>query len=443
VEAFVYPKVVKGERVVSLGVRTASKIRSVKATFDFASEPIALTSRDGLSWSCAYRVPEGVAEGVHVARYRISGQKGNIQRTVEFFVEKSENPTIVGKGGAVASDVSEGEVLQSSGWHLTVMSTCTAYVGDSSRILYSGQVLTGISKIPFYKVIFDDGKEGWVLAVNVKEPTEDYYLVAYDAYKNGNYAAAVKYYRNAVNVDPKFIKGYRWLAKSYAAKGELEAASEAIQKALRLDERDIESRVVATMLAQKYFALGNEKYAAGRYNEAIASFRSALDLKPASNLSWIKMGESFRQLGLESEARVAWKEGLRYDPENAELRALLGAEKAPVSLASKPGVAAPVAKPAVAPLVADDSLQILKEEKTGKGTKIEQAIKSVVSLTRSLGTPIMEKGWQVKKQGEEFLVSYICEQSGGVLETFDWLVDVDTRRALPHNDNARLLMSRW
>jgi hypothetical protein len=83
------------------------------------------------------------------------------------------------------------------------------------------------------------------------------------------------------------------------------------------------------------------------------------------------------------------------------------------------------------------------DQKTSKGTRLESAIKSVVALTKSLGTPVVVKGWQIRKKGEKSIVKYVCEQSGGALETFDWLVDVDTRQVLPGNDNARLLMSRW
>ena len=97
----------------------------------------------------------------------------------------------------------------------------------------------------------------------------------------------------------------------------------------------------------------------------------------------------------------------------------------------------------VAPLIADDSLQIVQAGKTDKGTRIDSAIRSVVALTKSLGTPIAEKGWAIKKRGEKVVVSYLCQQGSGALESFDWLVDVDTRRVIPSNSNARLLMSRW
>jgi tetratricopeptide (TPR) repeat protein len=431
VEAFIYPKLVREERVLSLGVRTASKVKNVSASFDFKSKPVVLSGADGLSWGGAYKIPEGVTDGVHVVRYQIAGQRGSIQRTVEFFLESHASAL------KPLPQVSRGEVFQSSGWPLTVLASCTAFSGNSIRTLSPGQFLVGLSKMPWYKVVFEDGKEGWVSAANVKEPTNDYYNLGYRAYSAKNFSAAVKYYRDAVTIDPGFVKGYFWLAKSYAAQDNLDAAAEEIKKALRLDERDLECRVIADMLAQQFYSQGHKKFKQQRYHSAVAAYRQALDLKPSSVLSWVEMGAALQRLGLNSEARSAWKEGLKYDPENQSLRASVG-------LAADKTVETPAGgKPALAVLVVDDSLRLIKGEKTTKGTKIETAIKSVVSLTKSLGTAIIEKGWQVKKEGEKTLVSYLCEQSGGAKETFDWVVDVDTRQVTPHNDNARLLMSRW
>ena len=54
-----------------------------------------------------------------------------------------------------------------------------------------------------------------------------------------------------------------------------------------------------------------------------------------------------------------------------------------------------------------------------------------------------EKGWQTVKQGDKYLVRYLCEQGVGVVEAFEWLVDIDTKKLSASNDNARLLMNRW
>lgn len=432
VESFVYPKQVGEERIISLGVRTAARVKEVVAAFDFSRRSQKLASVDGMSWSTAYKIPAGVADGVHVVRYFITGRGGSIQRTVEFFIE---NPV---RADQAAPDVSRGEAVQNSGWPLTVVATCNAYTGNATRKLKSGQVLVSLSRMQWYKVVFDDGQEGWVPGNDVKEPTEDYYQQGCQAYALKNYAAAAKFYQNAVAIDPGYVKGYLWLAKCYFAQGDLDGAAEAILQATRLDGRDMESRVMAGTLAHQFYLSANKKMSGGHWHEAIAGYRRALDLKADSVAAWLEMGQCYRRLGIESEARDSWKLGLKADPDNRQLRGLLGSE---LVAGEQKAVAGGTKN--ISSLVADDSIAIIKNEKTGKGTPIESAIKSVITLTKSLGTPIAEKGWQIKRNGEKILVSYLCEQSGGVLESFDWLVDVDTRRVTPRNENARVLMSRW
>ena len=442
VESLVYPKTVREDRVISLGVRTANRVKTVKALFDFTSERIELASKDGVAWSGTYKLPTRVGAGVHVVRYQIAGERGAIQRTVEFFVE---TPSAT---AAKTNNVSQGEAYNNIGWPLTVVVSCSAVSNDSRRVLKQGEVLTAISRLPWYKVVFDDGKEGWVSSANVKEPTEDFFRLGCQAYNGQNYSAAIIFFKNMLNVDARQAKAYLWLAKTYLAQNELSAASESLGEALRLDDRDMESRKVANALAQKFYDQGNYSFRFRRYHDAVAQYRQAVDLRADLTQAYIRLGECLRALGLREEARDAWKEGLRNDPDNNTLQSLLGRERTMVAAAS------PVTKPmvlaargqgrtAVSSLVADDSLKIVLDQKTGKGTKLEAAIKSVVALTKSLGTPVVVKGWQIRKKGEKAIVKYVCEQSGGALETFDWLVDVDTRQVLPGNDNARLLMSRW
>jgi tetratricopeptide (TPR) repeat protein len=439
VESFVYPKQVGDERIISLGVRTASKVKEVVASFDFNRKSQKLASVDGMSWSTAYKIPASVADGVHVVRYYITGRGGSIQRTVEFFIE---NPSQADKA---APDVSRGEVIQNSGWPLTIVSAGNAYTNNSTRKLKPGQVLVSLSRMQWYKVQFEDGQEGWVPGNYVKEPTEDYFQQGSKAYNDKNYAAAAKFYQNAVAIDPNFVKGYLWLAKSYSAQGDLDRAADAILQATRLDNRDMESRVMAETLANQFYDKAKKKMVAGNYHEAIAGYRQALDLKADLVAAWLAMGQCYRRLGIESEARDSWRMGLKADPDNRTLRAWLGNELVSTERQSDKGTVKISARSVknVSSLVANDSLAIIKKEKTNKGTQIEAAIKSVIALTKSLGTPIVEKGWQIKRNGEKFLVSYLCEQSGGAPESFDWLVDVDTRHVTPRNENARVLMSRW
>jgi tetratricopeptide (TPR) repeat protein len=443
-EAYIFPKNVNdGDRVVSLGVRTTSRVESVGATFDFADNAISLSSDDGLNFTGAFMVPDDVSSGLHVARYMIQGERGMIKRTVEFFVDNRKSFAQKKKG------VSFGEAVAAQSWPLTVTTTTAALAEGASRILYAGEKLIGTYKAPWYKVIFEDGTEGWVAASVVEEPVDKYYSLGYDAYRNKKYSLAIDYYKDTIAIDPTFIKGYLWLAKSYFNNKDIDLAYRTISKALKLDERNLDCRLFAAKLSQSFFESAHIKFRRGRYNEAIAQYQKVLELKPNSAVSLIEIGKCYENLNIPAEARVAWRRALGIDPKNQEIYALLNITpgSAVVSgIGSKDEAvssAVEVAGDKVPPALVDDTLEAVRESLTKKGTKISSALKSVISMTKSLGTPVIEKGWQIAKKGDKFLVSYMCEQGVGALEAFDWLVDVDTKRVSASNDNARLLMERW
>ncbi len=449
IESYVYPKVLNDGQVISLGVRLTSKIKAVVASFDFNDEQVSLSSHDGLNWSGAYKISTDVPDGVHVVRYTLVDVKGSINRTVDFFVEKPaagliENKKIVG-----------GEVFDINGWPLTITATCSALIDGSTRILYAGQKVTGISKLPWYKVVFEDGEEGWISAASIKEPLDEYYELGQKAAQAENPAQAIEHYKDALSIEPDFVKAYIGLAESYEKLGKYDAAYRAINEAMRLDERNMESKIFASNLADRFKKQAHSKYVNGRYHEAIAAYQKVLDLQPNTTVAWVEMGKSYKRLGFAAKARDSWKEALKYDPQNQQLYALLNIRQprsVAVAAAPEKAIAPKVAQqvsrqtgPAtkVPDLIADDSLDIVKAGKTNKGTRIDSALNSVVALARSLGTPVAEKGWQIKQKGEKFLVRYICEQGQDVFEAFEWMVDVDTRGITASNDNARLLMNRW
>lgn len=438
-EVYVYPKVTRRGKELSLGVRLISKVATVEASFGFGVDKISLTSSDGTNWSGTCKIPENADIGLHVVRYVILGKKGRIQRVVEFFIEESIDLTEEEK------NIFQDETIYPKGWLLTVVSTYSAWVGGSSRILYPGQGIVGRYKIPWYKVVFEDGNEGWVPAAMVKEPLKEFCELGYAAYQDKNYAAAIKYYENTVAINPNFVKGYFWLAKSYYHQGDLDAAYRLIVEAMRLDERDMNSKVFAAVLAQEYFKIARAKFRAKRYHEAVATYQKVLKLKPSSVLSWLELGKSYSKLGFPEKARSAWQEVLRIEPRNREIHALLNLNFPLTATALKPGLSLPESRQGKEspPFLASDSLKIVKEGKTKKGTMIKAALKSVIALTRSLGTSVVEKGWAAKKDGRGYLVRYICDQGEGVREAFEWLVDIDTKTVSANNDNAKQIMARW
>jgi hypothetical protein len=139
-EAYVYPKEVKEEGAISLGIRTTSKVERVLASFDFCRDKISLSSYDGMSWSGVCKISDDIPAGLHIVRYNIIGKSGRIQRTVEFFIRKESAVARGGRGFV------RGEITHIEKWPLTIISTATALTGDSTRFLYPGQKVTGISR---------------------------------------------------------------------------------------------------------------------------------------------------------------------------------------------------------------------------------------------------------------------------------------------------------
>ena len=186
----------------------------------------------------------GVADGVHAARYQIAGKGGGIQRTVEFFIARA---------GGKAKIFPRSEASRSTGWPLD----CLRELHRLFRRFEPGPPCrpgpASIVKMPWYKVVFEDGKEGWVAGTSVKEPTEDFFKLGQEAYQRKNFSAAANYFSNSVKVDPGFCQGTALAGEERAGPGNNDAANEAIKQALRLDERDIDSRVVANTLARRYY----------------------------------------------------------------------------------------------------------------------------------------------------------------------------------------------
>ena len=410
IEALVYPKMVKTENTISLGVRTTSAVKKVKANFDFSSQTVNLVSLDGKNWNGVLRLPRNITAGLHFVRYRIYGEKGDIQRTVEFFVAEAKELE------KKQVKVSYGEVIEPSSFPLTVTATCSVLVKGKERILFAGQKIKGISRVPWYLVELEDGSSAWLSSTYVNDPVEEGLADGIKAYQANDFAWALKRFNAVVELDPHFAKGYYWLAKTYKAKNQLEEAANALLLALELDARDLEFRVLAGSLARQYLALGDAELKRGNYRSAAAAFQRSLELYPNYVASQTKLAKCLKLLEGKDRERIA-----------------VAKNKSDLKIPPKEQVK----------MINEESLAMVKSTKTKKGSSIESAIKSVVTLTRSLGTPVLEKGWQVKVAGEKILVQYLCEQGGGVLESFDWLVDVDTRQVLPNNENAQLLMSRW
>ncbi|OGC37439.1 hypothetical protein A3J90_03010 [candidate division WOR-1 bacterium RIFOXYC2_FULL_37_10] len=445
VETALYPKNVEKGREIFVEVKLTSKMERVFAELDFGdtSEKVELSSSDGFSWTNVSKTPMEIKPGSHLAKITIENKKGKqITRTLDF---------------AVLPDTPSS--AQAPEFDVTALTD--VYIvkeGGEIKKLSKGEKVTALFKAPFYRVKLDNGTEGWIEASKVNEPTEEFYLKGYKFYSSRDYKMAEIYYLQAVRLDPSHTKARYWLAKSYIKQGKNLLAKDQLKEVLAQNSNFPGARELASLVVEDYYSAAERDIKNKEYKKALISFNNIVDINPGMISAWIRIGETYRAMGLQTDAKVAWREALKIDPEDKQARLLLGykdnvvtasIEKHPrVVVASSSKVKNDLTsnKNSVSEDFVKKSIQLVQNAKTSRGTEVASAIKSVMALTKSLGTKINEDGWKVSAVGNGFLVQYACrqERKGRIeAENFDWKIDPDTRRIMAINDNSKLLMSRW
>lgn len=309
----------------------------------------------------------------------------SIQRTLDFVVKESAQANV----------------------SLTVLNpTSVVDGGENIRQLLPGVKVTALYKAPFYRVKLEDGKEGWVEASAVKDPTDELYLMGFRAFQNDEYTDAASYFRQALQFDPKHMQSHFYLAKIYLKQGEDNLAANELKETLAMDPQNSSALAMADTLAHKY-----------------------LDAKDYSQV-----------FELEPELLLGRLNGTAAEKVVAQVRVNRRAER---RIASVPAVPKEIA---VSRDIITNSIGLVKDSRTGKGSSIASAIGSVLSMTKSLGTRVVDDGWKVVAASDGPRVIYaVRQEKKGKLENedFEWKVDQDRHSAVPLNENARLLMNRW
>jgi TolB-like protein/Tfp pilus assembly protein PilF len=168
----------------------------------------------------------------------------------------------------------------------------------------------------------------------------DYYLRGNDHYARSwsrrDVEAAVQMYEKAIEIDPDYAPAYARLAHTHAwmyrlhydlSEDRLVAAKRAADRALALDpdlpdahlalgvyyywgrmnyERAIEAFTAAKDLqpsnAQANIQIGNVRRRQGRFDDAVASYRTSADLDPRSQRAWFNLGETLLYMRRYNEA---------------------------------------------------------------------------------------------------------------------------------------------
>jgi tetratricopeptide (TPR) repeat protein/serine/threonine protein kinase len=140
-----------------------------------------------------------------------------------------------------------------------------------------------------------------------------HYNLGIALYDQGRLDEAIKEYREVIGLKPDFAAAYTNLGHALSKKGQFDEAIAEYQWAIRL-KRDYRA----------HNGLGNALLAKGRLEEAIAEFQEAVRLKHDAYEVHMNLGEALRDKGRLDEAIKEHREALRLKPDLAEAHDGLG-----------------------------------------------------------------------------------------------------------------------
>jgi adenylate cyclase len=119
------------------------------------------------------------------------------------------------------------------------------------------------------------------------------------------YDMAIEEGKRAIAMNPNSADAYAWLAMSLNHSGRSEEAIESLKKAMRLSPFPP---------AYYFMQYGNAYRDTGQYEKAIAEHKKCLKLRPNSISAHLSMSITYALAGRYKEAREAWSEVLKIDP---------------------------------------------------------------------------------------------------------------------------------
>ena len=162
--------------------------------------------------------------------------------------------------------------------------------------------------------------------------------------QQNRHVAAVKQIQRMLDIDPTAYDGWLVLAESLVATGDVDAASDAAQRALTLQPDRFEAHLMLGQLSAEqlrwtdalmFFRSGLDKKpldvnltialaqsltALGQFEEALALLRGALDTQPNQVDLWLSAGEMLQHVGRIEEAVDIYRESLIQHPASGPLQ---------------------------------------------------------------------------------------------------------------------------
>lgn len=140
---------------------------------------------------------------------------------------------------------------------------------------------------------------------------------AIEGYQNGNYAEAVRDFKEAIKQHPGWDQARYGLALTYLEMGQQNEAIEEFKEVVKLDSSK-ELKVLA------YYNMGNAYVDLGQYERAVEAYKQAIALSPELSKPHYNLGIAYLALGKQQEAAERFKEAVRLKPEYAEAHFNLG-----------------------------------------------------------------------------------------------------------------------
>ncbi len=141
------------------------------------------------------------------------------------------------------------------------------------------------------------------------------FLLALIAHQKGDQPRAVVRLERTIRAAPQMLAAYCLLSEVHCQQRKPEAAFMAAEQALKLDSNS------AAGLSCSAFALMGQ----GKLHEAVARFRTCLNLHPSFVRAHIGLGHAFRELGKLDDAETEYRSALELDPRQHVIHSDLGA----------------------------------------------------------------------------------------------------------------------
>lgn len=132
--------------------------------------------------------------------------------------------------------------------------------------------------------------------------------------EQGEYAAAIDAYRNAVSLDPEYLNAWISLAYAYAQSNRMDDAADAYEHAIAIEPDNIPA---LKGLSYIYSMLGKDE-------EALRTIDRAVEINPSDPLSWLQKGLTLSALGRVNESVPVYRKVLELSPDNYDAWLCMG-----------------------------------------------------------------------------------------------------------------------